>query len=211
MLPMINEARAGVESLILFLDDLARTMRLALVAYRDHDNLPVWEGEAFTTDVARIRGFLYRIRITGGWDLPEAVLEGLTACGQLKWSREAERQIVLVGDARPHDEDDYKISSLLDAFRQADVRVNTVHVPMQLSPAHWRLPPEQRAEREAEIADHNALTATAFAEIAERGGGEHVTLDRAADLVPSIMHLSIETPWRPAFDEFYALYMDLCR
>ncbi len=211
MLPMINEARAGVESLILFLDDLAREMRLALVAYRDHDNEPVWEGEAFTRDVGRIRDFLYRIRITGGWTLPEAVLDGLTACGRLRWSREAVRQIVLVGDARPHDEDMYRISSLLDSFRSQDVLVHAVHVPMRLHPLHYRLPPEHREYREAEITDHNALTAKAFGQIAEWGGGETVMLARAADLVPAIMHLSIDPAWRDAFDEFYTLYMDLCR
>ena len=57
MLPMINEARAGVDSLILFLSDISGSMRLAFVAYRDHDNKPVWEGHRFTDDVESIRHF----------------------------------------------------------------------------------------------------------------------------------------------------------
>ena len=47
--------------------------------------------------------------------------------------------------------------------------------------------------------------------IARRGGGESTTLNAAGDLVPAIMHLTIEEAWWPAFDEFYALYLELCR
>ncbi len=105
MLPMIDEARAGVDSLILFFNDMSRTMRLAFVAYRDHDNKPVWEGHPFTTDVNSIRKFLFGIRITGGADLPEAVFEGLAACASLQWNPQATRTIILIGDARPHEAD----------------------------------------------------------------------------------------------------------
>ena len=212
MTPMIDEARAGVESFILFLDDIARTLRVAMIAYRDHDNPPVWEGQRLTSDVAAIRRFLFDIKITGGRDLPEAVLEGLTACGDLDWTKDAARQIVLVGDARPHDEDTYKLTGLLETFRANEIVVHAVHVPMRMHPLEvQRLPPEFRERRRQEIADHNARTAAAFAEVARLGGGELVTLDRARQLVPAIMHLTIEEAWWPAFDEFYAVYLELCR
>ena len=212
MEPMINEARAGVERLILFLADISRTMRLAFIAYRDHDNPPVWEGERFTTDIDAIRQFLFGLRITGGRDLPEAVLEGLTACGRLDWTPEATHQIVLVGDARPHEEDEYRIVGLLESFREAGIVVHAVHVPQRLDPGmSATVAPEFLEAYRRQVAEHNPLTARAFAEIARLGGGDMVTLEDSADLVPSIMHLTIEQDWWPPFDQFYDLYLDLCR
>ncbi len=61
------------------------------------------------------------------------------------------------------------------------------------------------------VEDHNPLTDKAFSEIARLGGGDKVTLEDSADLVPSIMHLTIEKDWWPPFDQFYDLYLDLCR
>jgi hypothetical protein len=212
MLPMLNEARAGVESLILFLSDISRTMRLAFIAYRDHDNPPIWEGHPFTADVASIRNFLFGLNITGGYNLPEAVLAGITACQQLDWNADAVRQIVLVGDARPHDEEEYMLRDLLETMDRAGIVVHAVHVPMVRDPAVRAGMNQAQAEADRQaVEEHNVLTEQAFGEIARLGGGEKVTLDAAPDLVPSIMHLTIAEAWWPAFDEFYALYLELCR
>ncbi|NNM27827.1 MAG: VWA domain-containing protein [Phycisphaerales bacterium] len=212
MVPMINATRAGVESLILFLDHISRTLRLGFVAYRDHDNPPVWEGHPFTSDVDSIREFLFGIRITGGADLPEAVLDGLTACGQLDWNRDATREIILVGDARPHEDDEYKLTGLLESYASAGVTVHAVHVPQQPNPDYLARLDRPRAVRyRQEIAEHNLRTEEAFAAIARLGGGERVQLTDATELVPAIMHLTIEETWWSVFDAFYAMYLDLCR
>lgn len=204
MIPMINEARVGVDSLILFFNDISRTMRLAFVAYRDHDNPPVWQGHPFTTDVESIREFLVGIRITGGRDLPEAVLEGLQACRDLDWNPRATRQIILVGDARPHDEDLHDTLRLAEWYIRNGVTVHAVHIPQEVrhgSDAGYR----------DRVAEHTKLTEVAFSNIAESGGGRLVKLASARELVPSIMHVTIEEGWWPVFDEFYALYQALCR
>ena len=204
MIPMINEVRVGVDSLILFFNDVSRVMRLAFVAYRDHDNPPIWEGHPFTRDVASIRDFLFGIQITGGADLPEAVLEGLAACRQLDWNPRASRQLILVGDARPHDEDLYDTLQLAEWYVRNGVTVHAVHVPQEVLP---NAGPRYREE----VRDHTVRTETAFAHIAEAGGGRLVKLAGARELVPAIMHLAIEEQWWPVFDEFYALYRELCR
>ncbi|MHC5002224.1 MAG: vWA domain-containing protein [Planctomycetota bacterium] len=212
MLPMINEARAGIDSLIVFLDDLARVARVAFVAYRDHDNAPVWEGHPFSTDAASVRRFLYGVRITGGADLPEAVLEGLAASTRLDWNGRATRQVVLVGDAEPHAADAQRLTALLGAFAEEGITVNAVHVPMRPDEAFLRrMPPPRVAAYRRQIDQHNQRTETAFAEIARLGGGRMVTVTRASELVPAIMHLTIEPAWWPAFDEFYSLYLGRCR
>ena len=208
MIPMINEARVGVDGLILFLNDISKTMRLAFVAYRDHDNKPIWEGHRFTVEVVSIRNFLFNLRITGGADLPEAVLEGLTACGSLNWNPNATRQIILVGDARPHDEDVFKVLNLVESYRNDGLTVHAVHVPMEIAEQHKRFATPQRR---AEVQHHNAMTAAAFQDIATHGGGRKVTLADPDQLVPSIMHTTLQEPWWPAFDEFYDLYLQLCR
>ncbi len=208
MVPMINEARAGADSLILFFNDISRDMRLGIVAYRDHNNPPVCEGQRLTTDIDAVRKFLFGIRITGGPDLPEAVLDGLAACRGLGWNESADRQIILIGDARPHDGDLAATQELAGAFAAKGVRVHAVHVPMRVAPDLERYLTPDRAE---EIERHNALTVAAFADIAESGGGRMVTLSDASDLVPAVLHAALEEGWWPVFDEFYDLYLALCR
>ncbi|MHC4415990.1 MAG: vWA domain-containing protein [Planctomycetota bacterium] len=208
MIPMLNEVRAGVDSLIFFFNDVSRTMRLAFIAYRDHDNKPVWEGHPFTADVVSIRQFLFRLRNTRGADLPEAVLDGLDACNRLAWTPRATREIILIGDARPHDDDVDSVLEMAQSFRSRGISVHTVHVPMELAPG--QLPYLSPAQVE-EIRQHTVLTAKTFAEIAKAGGGRNVSLTEPRELVPSVMHVAIEEAWWPVFDEFYELYLEWCR
>lgn len=202
MLPMINETRAGVDALILFMSDISRTMRLGFVAYRDHDNTPVFEQHDFTNQVASVRDFLFNVRVTGGADFPEAVLDGLTACAGYDWSRSASSQIILVGDAPPHERDMYQLMNLLESLQNREITVHAVHVPLKRGvypmPESWFI-------------KFNSQTEKTFAQIAERGGGRQITLNESEALVLSIMHFTLEEGWWPVFDEFYGLYLEICR
>jgi hypothetical protein len=212
MIPMVNQARAGVDALILFLSDISHEMRLAFVAYRDHDNKPVWDGHPFTTDIASIRKYLFDLRVTGGADYPEAVLEGLEACGELTWNKKATRQIVLVGDAPPHEEDMYRVRALLESMRDGGVTVHAVHVPMEPHPRVAATSTTDDARKVSTwMEQYNTSTGEIFTSIAELGGGQKTEMTNARDLVPAIMHFTIEDGWWPVFDEFYARYLELCR
>ena len=212
MKPMIDAARAGTDELILFLNDISGAMRLAFVAYRDHDNKPVWEGHPFTRELAPIREFLFRAAITGGQDYPEAVLDGLAACQELDWDPGAVKETVLVGDAPPHDEDLSDLAALLERFRGAGVVVHTVHVPMTANPEQTsRMSRAEIQAFERFLVDYNAGTAERFSQIAEMAGGQKTELTDPAGLVPSIMHFTIEEGWWSVFDAFYELYLSLCR
>ena len=212
MLAMINEARVGVDDLILFLNDIARTMRLGFVAYRDHDNPPVTMTHHLTRDIGSIRKYLYGIRITGGADYPEAVYDGLAACRELDWNPRATRQIIVVGDAPPHDKDAYRLTRLLENARDAGTPVHAVHVPMRRAADFYARATGAAANADrAFIRKHNSDTEAAFREIARLSGGDWIKLHDASNLVPAIMHFSIAEPWWPAFDQFYGLYLDLCR
>ncbi len=212
MIPMVNQVRAGIDSLILFLSDISRNMRIAFVGYRDHDNPPVWDGHPFTTDINSIRRYLFDLRISGGADYPEAVLDGLQATAKLDWNRKAEREIVVVGDAPPHEKDLYQVRALLDGMRDSGVTVHAVHVPMDYPPGTYeRLTPMQAEERRLWLENYNKRTGEVFAEIADNGGGKKARLTQADQLVPSIMRFTIEEGWWSAFDEFYEAYLDVCR
>jgi hypothetical protein len=212
MIPMINQARAGVDAMILFLGDISRQMRLAFVAYRDRDNLPVWDGHPFTGDVASIRNYLFSLRITGGADLPEAVLDGMNACAELEWNKKAERQIVLVGDAPPHAEEIYRVRALVESYRDSGITTHAVHVPMVHQEEYLRsLTPERVVQEQEELKAYNTTTSATFAEIAAAGGGKKAEMTEAQQLVPQIMHFTLEEAWWPVFDEFYDIYVQLCR
>lgn len=212
MLPMINQARAGIDSLILFLRDISREMRLGFVAYRDHDNPPVCDVQPLTGDITTVRNFLFKVRITGGADLPEAVLEGFQAASDMKWNRKATREIVLVGDAPPHPQDMYRVRALLDGLRDSGFVVHAAHIPMESPPGRLESLAEERAAQEKkEMDDYNHSTDATFAEIAELGGGKKASMHNADELVPAVMHFTIEEGWWPVFDEFYARYLELCR
>jgi hypothetical protein len=206
MQPMIHEAAAGVENVILYLRDISRSMRLAIVAYKDEDNPPVWTGHPFTDDVQSIQDFLFNLHITGGADRPEAVFEGLQACRELRSKRGATTQIVLVGDAPPHEEDEYNVGELLRTYRSRGVITHTVFVPLRFDADG--LHPGNNSQW---LADYNTATRETFREIAQIGGGYHVQLDAPQELVPSVVHFTLEEGWWPVFDAFYARYLKVCR
>jgi len=212
MQPMINEARAGVAALIQFLSDISAEMRFGFVAYRDHDNPPVCEHHQLSGDIGSIRQFLFNVRITGGADYPEAVLAGLQRAARMKFNETATRQIILVGDAPPHLNEAAPLLRVLERFSEIGIVVHAAHVPMERDPQFTaRLTADRALADKQWLERYNQRTSTAFAEIASRAGGQFTTLKRAEDLVPGVMHFAIDRPWWPVFDEFYALYLELCR
>lgn len=212
MLPMINEARAGVDSLIQFMSDVSGEMRFGFVAYRDHDNPPVCEHHPLSSDIGSIRRFLFNVRITGGADYPEAVLDGLERAARMEFNRDATRQVILVGDAPPHVRDGQRLLRVLEHFSEIGITVHAAHVPMERDPRFTAaLTPDQALADKQFLEQYNDRTSTAFNEIASRTGGQFTTLRRAEQLVPAIMHFAIDQPWWPVFDEFYDLYLELCR
>jgi Mg-chelatase subunit ChlD len=83
--------------------------RVAIVAYRDWDDTEgyaMFEDYAFSTDKATIIANINSLSVGGGDDVPEAVFEALmraidsTAVGG--WRNNVNKQIILMGDAPPH-------------------------------------------------------------------------------------------------------------
>jgi hypothetical protein len=215
MTPVIDAVKADVDGLILFLSDISQTLRLGLLAYRDHDNPgKLIEAHPFTTDLASLRNFLFGLSTPGGATYPEAVLDAINACRQYPWREESERQIILIGDAPPHEKDESDLRRLLDFFRQQGFFVHAVHVPMEHPPgALERMTAPQAQQQELWRQEYNLSTQRVFQEIANYGGGRLVELDTSSrsELVRSVMKLTIDREWHPYFDEFYDAYLALCR
>ena len=194
--PSLDAVKADVDALILFLSDLSSTMRLGVVAYRDHDGPGrVVEAHRFSTDLQSLRNFLFGVQPIGGSTLPEAILDGIAACRKLDWHTEAEREIILIGDAPPHQHDGSELRRLLAEIEQNGVAAHAVHVPTGADEEYIR------------------STRLIFEEIARLGGGKFVALDEvgSGELVRSIMKLTIEEEFHDFFDEFYDAYLELCR
>ena len=83
--------------------------RVAIVAYRDWDDsmgLPMFEDYAFSSDKAAIISNVNSLSVGGGDDTPEAVFEALMRAIDSKsvggWRNNVNKQIILMGDAPPH-------------------------------------------------------------------------------------------------------------
>lgn len=77
--------------------------RVALVLYKDYsDDFLVRDACPFTTDLVAFRKALGSFYVGGGGDIPEAVYEGLDGALKLPWNPDAEKKIILIGDAPPH-------------------------------------------------------------------------------------------------------------
>jgi ankyrin repeat protein/Mg-chelatase subunit ChlD len=89
--------------------DLCKDLRIALIAYRDHepqDSTYVTRVWPFTSDIPSVKRAINSLSALGGGDVPEAVADALHQLLQLNWDEasrpHAVRMAVLIGDAPPH-------------------------------------------------------------------------------------------------------------
>jgi Mg-chelatase subunit ChlD len=167
--PVLSRARLAIDRIVSDFASLVPQARMGLVAYRDHGDQYVVRYEDLTADRFRILNFLETLDSGGGGDLPEAVYDALeVSFADLSWRKEAHRVVIVVGDAPPHAEDMSKLRLLVNSARRRDsgkVVVSTIHVP--------------RSDADpARIAE----TANVFAEIAQLGGGDALTLSDLSEV-----------------------------
>ncbi len=101
-------------------------VRFGLVAYRDHGDAYLTKVYPLTSAVETIQTSLAQIEAGGGGDTPEAVAEGLnSAVNEMNWDGDANtaRMIFLIGDAGPHDRDDFR-KPVQDAHAKG-IKINT--------------------------------------------------------------------------------------
>lgn len=108
------------------------SVRVGLVAYRDHGDAYITKVTPLTADLDKVYGTLMDYRAEGGGDTPEDVRQALAdGVGRAGWSARAPRLaqvLFLVGDAPPHDDYAQEPSTLATTARavQAGLIVNTI-------------------------------------------------------------------------------------
>ncbi len=97
MVPMVLDILPGYKG-----------FRVGLLLYKDYDSdffynrLPV-KYFGFTENLETFNNYLHSFKVFGGRDYPEAVYEALYSSLEFyEWNTEAERRIILIGDAEPH-------------------------------------------------------------------------------------------------------------
>lgn len=105
----IASVKAAASNIVSTIAAKNKAYRVAIVAYRDWDDSaghPMFEDFAFSTDEAAIIANINSLSVGGGDDTPEAVFEALMRAIDSKavggWRNNVNKQIILMGDAPPH-------------------------------------------------------------------------------------------------------------
>ncbi|NOK63344.1 MAG: hypothetical protein GFH27_549361n21 [Chloroflexi bacterium AL-W] len=122
----IAAVKASATDIVNALASSGDDYRVALVDYRDLPEPPYGEpGDyqtrtvlAFSSDTSTIISAIDSLTVGGGNDVPESVFSGLMQAINLSWRTDANKTIILMGDAAPHDPEpstNYTLSAVLDA------------------------------------------------------------------------------------------------
>ena len=184
----LAQAQGGIDDLMLFAGDVVKSMRVALVAYRDRRDEFETRAWDFTTEIGLARSRLWSLGAAGGGDTPEAVFPALNiAYGRLTWHPDHTRILVLIGDAPPH------------------VGYGTACIEMAgRASAHGLI---------THVIEAKNRHVKHFAEIAEAGRGRCVSLPGGGDasLIVEIAGLTLGERFESAMREFFLTYLYLCR
>jgi Mg-chelatase subunit ChlD len=103
--------------------------RAAVVLFRDKgDEYVTRVLQSFTDDKGAVQGALGRIGVAGGGDTPEHVYAGLMTALNMSWRPEANKLIVLIGDAAPHDDYEIRRGSVTSKARSLGVVIYSIIV-----------------------------------------------------------------------------------
>ena len=97
----IEAAKNHVGLMIATLQALGIEFRLGVVAFRDRGEDYIVKSESLTSRLYKSVDFLDSLSAAGGGDTPEAVLDAFQAAIKMRFSRKAEKILILVGDAPP--------------------------------------------------------------------------------------------------------------
>ena len=106
--------------------------RIALVLYKDYfEDFLVKQACPFTTDIAKFRKALGNFHVQGGRDIPEAVYEALDGALGLPWNPDADKKIILIGDAPPHPKPRGRITKEMveQEATEKQVQMNVIILP----------------------------------------------------------------------------------
>lgn len=182
----LADAQGSMDDLMLFAGDVAKGLRVGLVAYRDRREdfeVKFWD---FTASVPEARTRLWSLTAEGGGDYRESVSKAMRAAfTQLTWDEKSIRRLIVIGDAPPHVGTGTHCVEYAKRAKEAGVITDCI----------------QASKEPVEF----------FEEIAKAGDGKAVTLDEDASLVAEITGLSLGDKFEDEMREFFLVYLELCR
>lgn len=218
---VIDSAVQALDDVVAVLGDVAPRLRVGLVHYRDFEDMS--DGAdlraPLTRNVSAVRKKLETLRAGGGGDTPERVEKGIEIAldPTTGWDPDANKLILLVGDAPPHVETEKMLLEMVRGARENP----TLRRGRSLGPstgARKALRPFVTAAISA-----NQQADRPFREIAEAGGGIFATLGErrvaggrpvAAAEPPSVAitrHVlagSFGSQWRDRIGEFVSIWFE---
>jgi hypothetical protein len=206
----LTEIKLKIGNFATALKELVPTCRIGLVTYRDKQDEYLTKIHPLTYGISSLHDFLNQIEAGGGYDVREAVTEGLKdAIESFHWSIESKKIILLIGDAPPHTENVPQAMELVGIFREemgGTLFALDVRKPKDIYRWDWtRRTPRISEDPELDSYDFqvNPLSVIQeFALFAQLGGG---TCERFIDQKGVIKHMLLivlGTRWQMYLDEF---------
>ncbi len=141
MLNDIEKLRSDLIPEIKNIFDKNDDVRLAILFYRDYGDtfkymdLPV-KCFNFTSDLDTFKQQLNSVKILGreGGDIPEAVYEAMFAASEFyKWRGDAQKEIILIGDAQPHPTPrgtgKYSKDYVMNVVKSRNIKIHSILLP----------------------------------------------------------------------------------
>ena len=126
MQPTIDALALALGDMVDILDGISPKLRLGIVHYKDEGELGSAGAKVvqpLNKNVKTARKKLEKLRAFGGGDLPEAVLGGLDLAlhKKMKWRPDANKLVIVIGDAPPHPHQTKQLIELARAAYERDV------------------------------------------------------------------------------------------
>jgi len=193
MIPVIRAVKQRLDLLIEESTRIVPNLRLSLFTYRDVGEEYVFYGTPLTYATENLKAFVQVAEANRGGDLPEAVTSTVKAAiKRLDWRAEAQKVIVVIGDAPYHPENAGTLFGLAREFSKKENR-GTIHA-IYTDPNRLGESITARRKRDDKRTRYPFLDR--LAEMAKAGGGRAVTIEDTEMLITEILVLSFGEQWR---------------
>ncbi|RPH22166.1 MAG: VWA domain-containing protein [Alteromonadaceae bacterium TMED7] len=166
---------------------LVPVARFGVVAYRDFgDPEFVTKIQPLTFSQQKISRFLEGLEAKGGGSYQEAISEALTvAVNDSGWRRDAQKVVILIGDAPPHEENFETILKLASALGSQNGQVSILDVSHDSNPALI----EASVGRAVNYALYRNQPMMHYQAIADAGEGIAATMDGDIQVTRQLLNL----------------------
>ncbi len=206
----IEDVKLKIRTLATQFKKLVPSCRIGLVTYRDRKDEYVTIKVPLTYGIHSLQKFLDEVDSVGGWDIREAVAEGIrVAVEEMAWHEKSRKFILLIGDAPPYMEDVPRGIELARHFREdmgGKLSVLDVRKSRELSHFVWEkyyLPRMTDPDIESyEFITDPEMVMRDFESFARAGGGESARLIHDEKVVQHMLLMIFGTRWEMYLDEF---------